>query len=82
MDDTSKDFKSLYHRKIMERSGEERVMMGDSMFSAARELAMASLSTTAGADEKRFRLFLRFYGNDFAPEQQKQIKKILLARPE
>jgi hypothetical protein len=79
MDDTSEDFKSLYHQKIMERSGEERVMMGDSMFTSARKLALASLSSIAGADEKRFRLFLRFYGNDFAPEQQKQIKNIFSA---
>jgi hypothetical protein len=81
MDDTAKEFKALYHRKIMERSGEERMLMGDSMFCSARELALASLSTTAGADEKRFLLFLRFYGNDFSPEQQKQIKKSFCSGP-
>lgn len=81
MDDTSENFKSLYHQKIMERSGEERVIMGDSMFSSARELALASLSNTVADDEKRFGLFLRFYSNDFVPEQQQQIKKILLVRP-
>ncbi|MEI6128307.1 MAG: hypothetical protein WCQ99_17300 [Pseudomonadota bacterium] len=80
MDDTSENFKSLYHQKIMERSGEERVIMGDSMFNSARELALASLSNTVAADEKRFLLFLRFYGNDFSTEQQAQIKKILLVR--
>lgn len=77
MDDTSEDFKFLYHQKIMEKSGEERVLMGNSMFSSARELALSSLPNTVGAGEKRFLLFLRFYGNDFAPEQQKQIKKLL-----
>jgi len=82
MNDTSENFKAYYHRKIMERSGKERMMMGDSMFSTARELALTSLSNTMTSDEKRFQLFLRFYGNDFASERQKQIKNILLVRPE
>ncbi len=81
MDDTPEDFKSLFRKKLMERSGEDRVMMGDSMFVAAREIALASLSDTAGAAEQRYRLFLRFYGNDFAPEQKQRIKNILSGNP-
>lgn len=81
MDDTAADFKSVYRQKLMERSNAERAMMGDSMFAAAREMALASLQDRTNAGEVRFRLFMRFYGNDFAPGHMQRIKELLTTTP-
>jgi hypothetical protein len=81
MDDTSEAFKVLFRQKIMERSSEERLLMGDSMFASARELVLASLPDTLGAAEKRLWLFVRLYDNDFVPEHKQRIKNILLGCP-
>lgn len=76
MHDTDSAVQQLYRQKIMERSGIERLRMGDGMFASARAIALAGLSGVR-EEEKPFELFLRFYGNDFSAEQKKQIKKSL-----
>jgi hypothetical protein len=68
MDDTPKAVREHYHSLLMQRSGEERLRMGSSMFDAARALMRASLGDPDGTDdsaEMRVRLFLRTYGRDF-----------------
>ena len=42
MNDTSPEIQKLVFQKIMERSGEERFIMGALMFDAAREIILAS----------------------------------------
>ena len=75
MNDTSWAFQALFHQKIMERSGEERVMMGDSMFESARGMTLSSLPAGLSPSERRYNLFLRFYGRDFDSYIIEQIKQ-------
>lgn len=54
----------------------ERLRMGCEMFTAAKELAMAGIQREMGRDdprEMRRRLFTRFYGTDFTPEETQRI---------
>jgi 7-cyano-7-deazaguanine synthase in queuosine biosynthesis len=80
MDETPKEFREKYRRMIMRKSGEERMMMGDSMFVAARTLVLASLDPALTEDEKRRELFLRFYGNDFSPDCKERILRWMTAK--
>jgi len=50
--------------KIMERSGEERFIMGAEMFDAAREMVKASLPRGLSEAEQRRQLFKRIYGKE------------------
>ena len=62
MNDTAPEVARLVRQKLMERSGEERFLMGVRMFDAAREMVLASLpSGLPPADLKR-QLFRRLYG--------------------
>ncbi len=77
MDDTAQEFRDFYHYIIMQRSGEERLMMGDRMFVSARTLVEASLPENIDDTEKRYRLFIRFYESDFTPLQREKIKAVI-----
>ena len=48
----------------MERSGEERFIMGAQMFDAACEMAKASLPRGLSEPERRRQLFKRIYGEE------------------
>ena len=64
MNDTSPALDERYRAKLMERTGEERLMMGCAMRDAARALMEASL---------RKGLFLRLYGHEFDAETRTKI---------
>ena len=64
MNDTTPRMAKLHHDLLMRRTGEERLRMASSMFATARAMALASFGDISET-EKRMRLFLRFYGNDF-----------------
>ena len=61
MDDTSPEIKKLVHEMMMQRTGEERFVMGALMFDAAREMVIASLPKDLPPDEFKRRLFKRIY---------------------
>ncbi len=73
MMDTTPAMQQLYRDKLMERSNEERFMMGVRSFDVARTMVLASLPPDLDETEQRVALFLRFYGNDFTPEKRKAI---------
>lgn len=77
MDDTSQAMEALFHRRLMERSGEERVAMGSRMFESARALVLASFSDGLSPAERLYNIFLRFYGRDLDPAIQEQIKRLI-----
>ena len=62
MDDTSPEIKKLVNEMMMQRTGEERFVMGALMFDAAREMVIASLPKDLPPDEFKRRLFKRIYG--------------------
>lgn len=76
MNDTSPEMEKRYHAMLMERSGEERLRMGCSMFDAAKEIVRNSiLNENSGLTENdlKEKIFLRFYGLDFSDAQKRKI---------
>jgi hypothetical protein len=80
MTDTPPDVDERYRAMLMQRTGEERLMMGCAMRDTARAFVEASLreqdpqATTATI---RKGLFLRFYGHEFdAPTRDKILAAI------
>lgn len=76
MNDTSPEVESFFNELMMKKTGEERLRMGFSMFDMARKQVLASiLNQNPNADSKEIRkqLFLRFYGQDFTPEECEKI---------
>jgi hypothetical protein len=64
MTDTPPEVERMLRDKIMERSGEERFVMGAQMFDSAREMVKASLPPGLSEEEQRRQLFKRFYGKE------------------
>jgi len=64
MTDTRPEIDRIMHDKIMERSGEERFIMGAQMFDAACEMVKASLPPGLSEAEQRRQLFKRLYGKE------------------
>lgn len=61
---------------LMDRSGEERLRMGDSMYATARGLVIASIlerNPSASPGALRQALFLRFYGHEFDTATRERI---------
>jgi hypothetical protein len=62
MDDTTPEVAEIMSAMMMQRSGEERFIMGALMFDAAREIIIASLPPDLPPSELKRRLFERVYG--------------------
>ena len=62
MTDTPPEIAALVRQKLMERSNEERFMMGIRSFEAAREIVLASLSKDLPPLELKRQLYQRMYG--------------------
>ena len=76
MRDTPPDVDARYRRMLLERSGEDRLRMGFSMYATARALVVASiLAKEPEASPARIReaIFLRFYGRDFDQATRERI---------
>jgi len=76
MNDTSPDMESRYRAMLMERSGEERLKMGCSMFDTAKALMQAGIldqNPHASPAEIRRALFMHLYGHEFDAESRAKI---------
>jgi hypothetical protein len=62
MNDTTPEIEKKVHEMMMARSGAERLIMGSSMFDAARRIVLASLPKDLSDEELKRRLFERIYG--------------------
>lgn len=62
MNDTSPEIERKVREMMMARSGAERLIMGASMFDAARAIVLASLPKDLPEEELKRRLFERTYG--------------------
>ncbi|MBI3637555.1 MAG: hypothetical protein HY216_15290 [Candidatus Rokubacteria bacterium] len=68
MNDTPPEVERRYRAMLLHRSAEARLLMGDSMYAAARALVRASiLAATPNASPAQLRqqIFLRFHGHEF-----------------
>ena len=78
MKDTPDEVDLMYTRMLMEKSGKERLKMGFSMFDFVRQQVIASIKRDhpeCDIGKLRKQLFLRFYGEDFSPEEREKILK-------
>ena len=62
MDDTTPEIEAKMRQMMMARTGSERVIMGASMFDAARTLVLSSLPKDLSEAELKRVLFQRTYG--------------------
>ena len=76
MKDTNPKIEKIYREMLMQRSNEERFLMGCSMFDSAKRMVESSLrrqNPKISKSELRKQTFLRFYKNDFTSEQLAKI---------
>ena len=76
MTDTPPEMNARYQDMLMQRSGEERLMMGCSMRETSRALVEASIreqDPQATPETVRKGLFLRFYGHEFDADSRRKI---------
>jgi len=76
MNDTTPEMDERYRAMLLQRSGEERLIMGCAMHETARALVVASLleqNPQAGTADLRKGVFLRFYGHEFDDDTRAKI---------
>ena len=81
MNDTSPAVNAHFESLIMQKSAEERLRMGCSMFDTAKQIVKSSiLETNPSVSDKQMRreIFVRFYGQDFTESQQNRIITALM----
>lgn len=64
MNDTDPKIAALVRRRLLERSGAERIRMGSQMFDMARKIVLASFPAGLSEIEKKGLLCQRFYGHE------------------
>ena len=68
MNDTDPEIEQLVRRRLLERSGEERLIMGSRMFDLAKAMILASFPPELTPLEIKERLCERLYGNEIDME--------------
>jgi len=64
MNDTDPKIAELVRRRLLERPGAERILMGSQMFCLAKAMVLASFPEGLSEIEIKRRLCQRFYGNE------------------
>ena len=77
MDTNNKKVELIYRKMIAEKTGEERLLMGFSMFDFSSRILLSSIKDKIPPEKLRKTIFLRLYRNDFSKKQQKEILKHL-----
>jgi hypothetical protein len=75
MKDTPPEMDARYQDMLMQRSGEERLIMGCAMHETARTLVETSireLDPQASLETVRKGIFLRFYGHEFDADSRRR----------
>lgn len=62
----------------MQKTEEERFLMGMSMCHAVRQVVMSSLADAINDSEKKVRFLYRYYSHDLSKEELKNIEKWLM----
>ena len=64
MNDTDPQIAELVRRRLLERSGPDRILMGSRMFDVAKTIVLASFPEGLTEIEIKARLCERFYGDE------------------
>lgn len=82
MKDTSIKIEKLFHKLYRNRSGEERLIMGCSMFDTSKQIVISSIKhkkPNINKRDLRIGIFNQFYGRDFNIQVKQKIKDHLKA---
>ena len=77
MDANNKKVELIYRKMIAEKTGEERLLMGFSMFDFSSRILLSSIKDKIPPEKLRETIFLRLYRNDFSIKHQDKILKHL-----
>ena len=80
MRDANPAVEQQYHTMLMQKSGEERLRMGCSMFMAAKAIVESSIKEKRpdiSLVNLKEEIFLRFYGHELSEEQKLKIRQAL-----
>jgi len=80
MNDTHPDVAVRYRDLIMSRTGQERLLMGFSMYDTAKRIVLSAIHNRwAGLTdaETKKEIFLRFYGQEFSEADRKKLLSAL-----
>ncbi|TET54046.1 MAG: hypothetical protein E3J54_02895 [Actinobacteria bacterium] len=80
MKDTAPKINHLLYELFREKSGEERLIMGCSMFDTSKKIVISSIKQNnpdIGDSELKIKLFNRLYGRDFTQKDYQKITKHL-----
>ena len=83
MNDTHPDVAARFRKLMMRKSGEERLLMGCSMYDAAREIVRSAILAQRPAitpGEMKREIFVRFYGQEFSHADKEKLFSALTSR--
>lgn len=78
MSDTRLEIELKFRQMMQQKSGEERLIMGCSMFDTAKKIAESSIrneNPQIQEEELKTQIFKRFYKNDFTSQERQRIIK-------
>jgi hypothetical protein len=76
MSDTNSDIADRFQKLMMLKSGEQRLLMGCSMYDAAKQIVRSSIYNKypqITAEQMKKEIFLRFYGQDFTRDNIEKV---------
>lgn len=80
MNDTHPDVAIRYRELMMRKSGQQRVVMGCSMYDTAKQIVRSAIYNSrpgiTDAEIKR-EIFLRFYGQEFSQAEREKYLSVL-----
>ena len=80
MNDTHPEIAIRFRNLMMSKTGQERLLMGCSMYDAAKEIVRSSIHNNhPGITEEGMRkeIFLRFYGREFSRVEREKMMFLL-----
>ena len=77
MESNNRKTEIIYRKLMAEKTGEERMLMGFSMFDFSSRILLSSIRNNTPPEKLKKAIFLRLYRNDFNREQQKKILNLL-----
>jgi hypothetical protein len=82
MFDTHPDVAILFRNLMMSKTGQERLLMGCSMYDAAKQIVRSAILNNRPQitdEEMKKEIFLRFYGREFSQTDMEKFLSTLTA---
>ena len=83
MNDTHPDIAVRFKKQMMSRSGQQRLLMGCSMYDTAKSIVRSAILAQhpeIAPEELRKEVFLRFYGREFSQADREKILSAVASR--